>query len=29
MERIWLVTQPEVPELEKSVELMLGTASDR
>jgi uncharacterized protein with HEPN domain len=29
MERIWLVTQLDVPELKKCVELMLSTGSDR
>jgi uncharacterized protein with HEPN domain len=29
MERIWLVTQRDVPELKESVELMLSTGSDR
>jgi uncharacterized protein with HEPN domain len=29
MERIWLVTQLDVPELKKSVELMLSPGPDR
>jgi uncharacterized protein with HEPN domain len=29
MERIWLVTQQDVPELKKTVKLMLNTVSER
>ena len=29
MERIWLVTERDVPELKKTVELILSTGSER